>query len=208
MTSIERAQQDVRGPTSVTVFCGFRTGQRAVDMRVAREFGTLLGERGIALVYGGGGFGMMGAVADATLAAGGQVIGIIPRDLYDKGEAHADFERGRSGMILEIVPDLAVRKTRMMELADGFVALSGGFGTLDELFEVLTWAQLGHHDKPCALVNVEGYYQPLLAMLDQMVRLGFVDPATRKLLHEADTPSGALRALRQHSARLAALVGD
>ena len=128
------------------------------------------------LVYGGGHVGLMGVVADAALAAGGEVIGIIPRRLVDAELAH----RGLTA--LEIVDSMHERKARMAELSDAFVALPGGFGTLDELFEILTWAQLGLHGKPCGLIDFESYYAPLIAWADAAVTAGFVRPAHRRLL--------------------------
>jgi uncharacterized protein (TIGR00730 family) len=160
----------------ICVYCGSSPGDRPVYAEQARELGRRLAARGLGLVYGGGHVGLMGTIADATLAAGGEVIGIIPQRLVDAELAH----RGLTS--LEIVDSMHTRKARMAELADAFIALPGGFGTLDELFEILTWAQLGLHGKPCGLVEVENYFAPLVAWADGAVAAGFVRPAHRELL--------------------------
>jgi uncharacterized protein (TIGR00730 family) len=160
----------------ICVYCGSSPGDRPVYAEQARELGRRLAARGLGLVYGGGHVGLMGTIADATLAAGGEVIGIIPQRLVDAELAH----RGLTS--LEIVDSMHARKARMAELSDAFIALPGGFGTLDELFEILTWAQLGLHGKPCGLVEVENYFAPLVAWADGAVAAGFVRPAHRDLL--------------------------
>lgn len=138
--------------------------------------GTRLAQRGIELVYGGGRVGLMGTVADAALAAGGRVIGVIPQALFDK-------EIGHTGLTdLRVVPSMHERKALMADLSDGFIALPGGFGTFEEFFEVLTWAQLGFHRKACALLNSAGYYDSLLAFFDHVTAEGFVRAAHRQLL--------------------------
>ena len=151
--------------------------------------------RGIALVYGGGNVGLMGILADAMLQAGGAVIGVIPRALVAKEVAH----RGLSE--LRIVDTMHQRKAMMNELSDAFIALPGGFGTLEEFFEILTWSQLGIHDKPCGLLNVSGYFDRLLSMLDHAVEERFVRPAHRELVI-AETDAGALLRRLEQSASL------
>lgn len=152
---------------SICVFCGARTGVRPEDADAARATGRLLAERGVTLVYGGGGIGLMGIVADGALEAGGRVIGVIPQKLIDLEQAH----RGVADM--RTVRTMAERKCMMMDLSDAFVTLPGGIGTFDELFEVLTAVQLGFHDGPCGVVNVAGYFDAMFAMLDEAVRCGF-----------------------------------
>jgi uncharacterized protein (TIGR00730 family) len=160
----------------VCVYCGSSPGNRPDYADLARELGRTLAARGLGLVYGGGHVGLMGTLADAVLAAGGEVTGIIPQRLVDAEVAHHGLTS------LEIVGSMHERKARMAELADAFIALPGGFGTLDELFEILTWAQLGLHGKPCGLIDFDGYYAPLVTWADSAVRAGFVRPAHRKLL--------------------------
>lgn len=153
---------------SVCVFCGARSGESARHVELATQAGEVIARREITLVYGGGSVGLMGAVANGALDVGGEVIGIIPRKLMDRELGHAGVTR------LEVVPDMAVRKTRMIELSDAFLCLPGGMGTLDEVFEVLTLRQIGYHTKPTGLVDTNGYWQPLMNMLFSMVREGFV----------------------------------
>jgi uncharacterized protein (TIGR00730 family) len=160
----------------VCVYCGSSPGNRPDYADLARELGRTLAARGLGLVYGGGHVGLMGTLADAVLAAGGEVTGIIPQRLVDAEVAHHGLTS------LEIVGSMHERKARMAELADAFIALPGGFGTLDELFEILTWAQLGLHGKPCGLIDFDGYYAPLVTWADSAVRAGFVRSAHRKLL--------------------------
>jgi uncharacterized protein (TIGR00730 family) len=176
------------------VFCGSSTGGPPAHTEAARRLGTLLGGRGIGVVYGAGHVGLMGVLADATLAAGGAVVGVIPQSLVDKELAH----RGLSE--LRVVRTMHERKALMADLADGFLALPGGYGTADELFEVLTWAQLGLHAKPIGLVNVESFFDPLLAWLDRCVRERFLRPEHRALLLEADSPERLLDRLLRHRA--------
>ena len=146
----------------ICVYCGARNGRRDRDVQAARAMGREIAERGLTLVYGGGHVGLMGALSDAALAAGGQVIGIIPEQLVNAELAHRGLSR------LEVVQSMHERKARMAELADAFIALPGGFGTLDETFEILTWAQLGLHGKPCGLLEVDDFYAPLLAWIDRV----------------------------------------
>ncbi|UPG87889.1 TIGR00730 family Rossman fold protein [Luteibacter aegosomatis] len=153
---------------SLCVYCGSSSGSRPEYVEAAKAFGTRLAHEGIALVYGGGKVGLMGTVADAVLAEGGRVIGVIPRQLVEKEVAHQGLSE------LHVVETMHQRKTRMYELSDAFVALPGGFGTMDEMFEMLTWAQLGLHTYPCAFLDVLGFYSGLAASMDHMVNEGFV----------------------------------
>jgi len=173
----------------VCVFCGSSPGARPGYGALARAFGRCVAERGLGLVTGGGCVGLMGAAADAALEAGGEVVGVIPRALVTKEVAHPGLTE-----LLE-VDTMFERKRRMMELSDGFVSLPGGVGTLDELFEILTWDQLGFLAKPCALLDAEGYWEPLCAFLDRMVEERFLRAEHRGLLLHAQTPEAALDAL-------------
>ncbi|MDD3353743.1 TIGR00730 family Rossman fold protein [Zoogloea sp.] len=173
----------------VCVFCGSRPGVRPIYREAAEALGRLLAERGIELVYGGGNVGLMGAVADACLAAGGRVVGVIPRALMEWEVGHEGLTR------LEVVDSMHTRKARMAELAEGFIALPGGLGTFEELFEILTWAQLGFHHKPVGLLNVEGYYQPLIQMMDRGVSDGFMKPENRGLLLVEDNLHALFRSM-------------
>ena len=167
------------------VFCGANAGTRVEYGAAARELAAALARRGLGLVYGGGNVGMMGMLADAMLHAGGEVIGVIPQHLVAREVAHRGVTR------LHVVDDMHQRKAMMNELSDAFVALPGGFGTLEEFFEMLTWSQLGIHRKPSGLLNVCGFYDDLLAMLDHAVTEGFLLPANRELVI-ADTDAAAL----------------
>ena len=180
----------------ICVFCGSSPGTQEIYVQTAQEVGRLLCRRGIELVYGGGKVGLMGAVADACLAEGGRVIGIIPQMLVDKEVAH----RGLSE--LRVVQTMHERKALMADLADAFVALPGGFGTWDELCEVLTWSQLGLHRKACAVLNVNGYYDPLLAMADRATADGFVKPVFRELLLADTDPVRLLDRLADYTVPL------
>jgi uncharacterized protein (TIGR00730 family) len=171
------------------VFCGSSPGARPEYRAAAAELGRALASRGIGVVYGGASVGLMGVLADAALAAGGEVIGVIPRALLAREVGHSSLPD------LRIVGSMHERKALMAELADGFVALPGGIGTLEELFEVWTWAQLGEHEKPCALLDVAGYYRPLLSFVDHQVAEGFVRPEHRRMLVVASDPVGLLDAL-------------
>ena len=174
---------------SLCVYCGSSIGARTVYADAARDVGRLLAERGIGVVFGGGSVGMMGAVADAVLEAGGEVVGVIPHALAAREVDHPGLT------VLHKVDTMHERKALMAELADGFVALPGGLGTLEELMEVWTWAQLGIHRAPVALLNVDGYFDGLLAFVDHAVEEGFVRPGHRGLLLVADTPEALLDAL-------------
>ena len=175
----------------ICVFCGSNAGARSEYAEAARALAAVLVERKLGIVYGGGNVGLMGVLADAALGRGGEVIGVIPRKLVDKEVAH------RGVTELRIVETMHERKALMNDLSDAFIALPGGFGTLDEFFEVLTWSQLGFHGKPCALLNVAGYYDRMLAMLDHAVTERLLRPAHRELVI-ADTDS--LRLLQRISA--------
>lgn len=165
----------------VCVYCGSRNGSDPRFAAKAAEFGKRLALEGLTLVYGGGNVGLMGVLADAALAHGGEVIGVIPAQLVRWEVAHQGLTR------LDVVASMHERKARMFDLSDAFVALPGGFGTLDEMFEMLTWRQLGFGDKPCALLDVEGFYSPLVGMVDRMVDRGFVPAKDRRdLWHGED----------------------
>ena len=182
-------------PLSLCVYCGSRSGSEAAYADAARAVGTLIGQQGWQLVYGGGRAGLMGLVADATLAAGGQVVGVIPASLMERALGHAGLTE------LHVVETMHQRKTLMAERADAFVALPGGIGTFEELFEVWTWRQLGYHDKPLGLLNVAGYYDALLAFIAQVTEHGFVAPAQRDLLEVDSDPSALLARLADSAAR-------
>jgi uncharacterized protein (TIGR00730 family) len=171
------------------VFCGSSAGKRDEYRDSARQLGELLAARGIGIVTGGGHIGLMGVVADAALAGGGEVIGVIPQALVDRELAHGGLTR------LEVVASMHGRKAAMADLADGFAALPGGYGTCDELFEILTWAQLGLHTRPVGLLDTAGYFTPMLAWLDHMVAEGFLKAKHRGLLIDARTPEELLNRL-------------
>jgi hypothetical protein len=160
----------------ICVFCGASPGRGSDYLELAASVGRGLAARGIGLVYGGGRVGLMGAVADAALAGGGEVIGVIPRRLVDRELAHPGLTE------LRVVDSLHERKATMADLADGFVALPGGLGTLEELAEVASWAQLDLHRKPIGLLGSDGYWAPLLAWLDRAVDEGFIAPEHRRLI--------------------------
>lgn len=165
---------------SICVYCGSNAGAKPAYADRARELGTRIAREKLALVYGGGNVGLMDVIANATLKAGGDVIGVIPQQLVNMEVAHHDITR------LEIVGSMHERKARMFDLADAFVALPGGFGTLDEMFEMLTWRQLGLGNKPCAFLDVDGFYEPLIAMLDCMVDERFLHADQRRDLWHGD----------------------
>ena len=164
----------------ICVFCGSNAGHDPRYRAEAQALGRLLATRGIELVYGAGNIGLMGAVADACLAAGGTVIGVIPEALMGKEVAGRAVDH-RTLTHIEVVDSMHTRKARMAELADGFIALPGGFGTFEEFCEVLTWGQLGFHVKPMGLLNVNGFYDPLLAMFDKAVTEGFLRAQNRAM---------------------------
>jgi uncharacterized protein (TIGR00730 family) len=172
----------------VCVYAGSNPGRDPAYAEAARELARVLARRGIGVVYGGGRVGLMGVLADSTLAAGGEVIGVIPQDLMDREIGHAGLTE------LRVVGSMHERKALMAELSDGFVALPGGVGTLEELIEIYTWSQLGIHDKPMGVLNVSGYYDALAALLDHAVREGFLREQHRAALHVASTPDELLDA--------------
>jgi uncharacterized protein (TIGR00730 family) len=157
----------------VCVFCGARPGRDEIYLDIAREAARVIVARGFGIVYGGGRVGMMGALADAALAAGGEVIGVIPRALAAAEVAHSEITE------LHVVESMHARKALLAQLSDAFLALPGGIGTMDEFFEALTWRQLNLHDKPIGLLNVGGYYDPLISLLDRMVAEGLFPEPTR-----------------------------
>lgn len=173
----------------VCVFCGSNTGQDPVYSRAADALGRTLARRGLGLVYGGGSVGLMGVVADGALAGGGEVIGVIPKALARQEIAHEGLTK------MHVVPDMHTRKAKMTELADGFIALPGGYGTLEELFEVVTWAQLGLHERPIALLNAAGYFDGLLGCIDAAVLEGFIRVEHRRLLLSGTEPDALLDAM-------------
>ncbi|MGY4532859.1 uncharacterized protein (TIGR00730 family) [Pseudomonas sp. TE3786] len=174
---------------SLCVFCGASPGANPVYREAAINLGRTLAEQGIRLIYGGGAVGLMGIVADAALEAGGEVIGIIPQSLKSAEIGHNGLTR------LEVVDGMHARKARMAELSDGFIALPGGLGTLEELFEVWTWAQLGYHSKPLGLLEVNGFYAKLNDFLDHLVEERFVRAPHRAMLQINESPSELIAAM-------------
>ncbi len=170
----------------ICVYCGSSSGKKPAYSQAAVNLALALCERGIGLVYGGGAIGVMGTVADAMLAAGGEVIGVIPKALAVKELAHDHLSE------LHVVASMHERKAMMADLADGFIALPGGWGTLEEIFEILTWAQLGFHDKPCGLLNIEGYYDGLIGFLENSFEQQFVSELYRPMLMRALEPTTLL----------------
>jgi uncharacterized protein (TIGR00730 family) len=179
---------------SIAVFCGSSMGVSPAYEAAAKALGKLLALHNIRLVYGGAKVGLMGAVADASLTAGGEVIGVIPHFLSGKEIAHGGLSE------LMLVDTMHERKLRMSELADATISLPGGFGTMEEFFEVLTWAQLGLHTKPVGLLNVLDFYKPLYAFFDQMVKEGFLKPENRHLVLLDDKPEGLLQQFENYVA--------
>lgn len=177
---------------NVCVFCGSSFGRKPAYARAARQLGAALATRGLGLVYGGGSIGLMGAVADGALEAGTPVVGVIPRALARREIAHHGLTR------LEVVPSMHARKARMARLSDAFVAMPGGIGTLEELFEVLTWGYLGIHAKPTGLLDVGGYWKPLVRLLDHAVEEGFLRPEHRRLVVIDKSPDRLLGRLLAH----------
>jgi uncharacterized protein (TIGR00730 family) len=171
---------------SICVYCGSSSGISPRYAEQARGMGAALAARGIALVYGGGNVGLMGAIADEVLRRGGQVTGVIPQALMDKEVGHRGLTQ------LHVVKNMHERKAMMAELSDGFIAMPGGIGTLEELFEVFTWAQLRFHDKPIGILNTDGYYDGLLGFVSHMVTQGFVRPEQAKLLMAEADPQALL----------------
>ncbi|HDY97179.1 MAG TPA: TIGR00730 family Rossman fold protein [Pseudomonas sabulinigri] len=178
----------------ICVFCGSSAGNNPVYREAAIELGTALAKAGIGLVYGGAQVGLMGAVADAAMAAGGEVIGVIPRQLVERELAHDGLTE------LKEVGSMHERKAVMADLSDGFIALPGGVGTFEELFEVWTWGQLGHHQKPCALLNVGGYYDKLVTFLNHATTEGFMKQPYREMLIVASDVESVLAKVEAYEA--------
>ncbi|TPQ26291.1 TIGR00730 family Rossman fold protein [Methylomonas koyamae] len=171
---------------SICVYCGSSPGRSEIYAAGARRLAEALVERDLRLVYGGAGIGVMGVVADRVLELGGRVVGVIPQALATKEVAHPDLTE------LHVTASMHERKMRMAELADGFIALPGGIGTLEELFEIWTWAQLGFHDKPCGVLNIGGYYDTLIRFLDHVTAEQFVKPQQRAMLMVESEPAALL----------------
>lgn len=178
----------------VCVYCGSSSGKDPAYVEAAADLGRALHKNGIGLVYGGAAVGVMGAIANAVLEAGGEAIGVIPKSLALKEVAHEHLTK------LHVVDTMHQRKAMMAELSDGFIALPGGWGTLEELFEILTWAQLGFHYKPCGLLNIEGYYDGLIRFLDTAFEQQFVKEAFRPILLSADNADELLRLYTNYNA--------
>ena len=181
-------------PNSIAVFCGSREGASPAYMESARALGLEMAKRGITLVYGGSRVGLMGAVADAVLDNGGSAIGVLPTFMQTREIAHLGLTE------LIMVESMHERKAKMAELAEGFVTLPGGSGTMEEYFEVFTWAQLGLHAKPIGVLNAAGYYDPLIALFDRMTGEGFVTPQHREILLTAQEPSALLDQMQAYRA--------
>lgn len=171
----------------ICVYCGSNPGLLPEYTEAAKSLGSLLADSGLGLVYGGASVGIMGRVANAALAGGAEVIGVIPAALASKEIAHSGLTE------LHVVESMHERKAMMAELSDGFVALPGGWGTIEEIFEALTWAQLGFHRKPCGLLNIAGYYDHLRSFLDHAMEHGFVREAYRPMIMIEDDPAGLLQ---------------
>jgi len=189
MENIQTARQIQR----LCVFCGSSSGTRPVYAEAAAQLGRDLAKSKISLVFGGGRVGLMGILADSVLAAGGQAIGVMPRALVEKEIAHTSLTE------LHVVESMHQRKSLMADLADAFLLLPGGFGSWEEFCEVLTWLQLGIHRKPCAILNVAGYYNGLLSLADHALAEGFLRPAHHKMVIVADHPQAALSQLTSAS---------
>ena len=178
---------------NICIFCGSSFGNDSAYREAAESTGRLLAARGIGLVYGGGHVGLMGVVADAVLSAGGEVTGVIPRALAEREVAH----NGLTSLI--VVETMHERKAEMAKRADGFIALPGGAGTMEEAFEQWTWAQLGVHQKPCGFLNVNGYFEPLRVMIEKMTQEGFLKPEYAEILIFSDNPDKILTAFESYS---------
>lgn len=178
----------------ICVFCGSNTGGDAAYARAARTLGRELAKRELALVYGGASVGLMGALANSALEAGGEVIGVIPEALHVKEVVHTGLSE------LHVLGSMHERKAMMNELSDGFIALPGGWGTLEELFETLTWAQLGLHRNPCGIINVKGYFDGIVRYVDHAVDQRFVKPAHRSMLMVESEPAALLERFQSYRA--------
>ncbi|MBA2938970.1 TIGR00730 family Rossman fold protein [Paenibacillus sp. CGMCC 1.16610] len=179
---------------SIAVFCGSSEGSSSIYKENAVKLGQELAKRGITLIYGGANVGLMGAVADAVLEQGGQVVGVLPHFLQNREIAH----KGLTELIM--VNSMHERKAKMADMADGFIALPGGPGTLEEYFEIFTWAQLGLHNKPCGLLNINQYFDPLVSMFDNMEREQFMQPKYRSIVIAEYTPEAILEKFSTYSA--------
>ena len=178
---------------SICVFCGSSYGALEAYADIARETGRAIAEQGYTLVYGGAKVGLMGTVADAALEAGGKVIGVLPRSLQDKEIGHEGLSE------LHLVDSMHERKAMMADLSDAFIALPGGVGTLEEIFEVWTWGQLGYHKKPCGFLNAEGYYDHLIAFLDHQTDQGFTKQVMRDMAQIASSPLDMIRQFENYT---------
>ena len=176
----------------IAVFCGSSAGNATCFTESANQFGSVMAGQGIDLVFGGGKVGLMGVIADAVLAGGGKVYGVIPESLRDRELAHTGLTR------LDVVSSMHERKALMAEQADAFVALPGGPGTMDEIFEAWTWAQLGYHNKPCAFLNVNGYYDHLLEFFNTMASSGFLRPEYADMVIVEENPEALISALNTY----------
>ena len=179
------------GIRTLCVYCGSSRGNHPDYLHAVRALGSVIAERGMRLVYGGASVGIMGALADVVLAEGGSVVGIIPEHLVRHEVAHQQLSD------LRVVASMHERKALMATKSEAFVAMPGGFGTLEELFEVITWHQLGYHGKPVGLLNTGGYFDQLLSFIDHSVEQGFISPNARKILKSAATPAELLDAMEQ-----------
>lgn len=177
----------------IAVYCGSSPGINPAYQQAAVRLGKVLAERKITLVYGGGSVGLMGILAKTTIEQGGQVIGIIPQAIADMEVAYTDIQD------LRIVEDMHTRKALMAELADAFIALPGGMGTIEELMEILTWTQLGFHEKPCGILNISGFFDQLLKFLDRLEKDQFIAPEHRSMLMVDESPQGLLEQFRSYT---------
>ncbi len=184
---------------SICVYCGSADGVHTEYLKAAHHLGATLAQKGIRLIYGGGRTGLMGALANGALQNGGEVIGILIPSMNTSALAHSALSA------TEVVPNMHARKARMHALADGYIALPGGFGTFDELFETITWAQIGHHHKPIGLLNVRGYFNRLLEALDYAVQEGFIFPEHRAALYVHEDAETLLSMMRNHRPPLEAI---
>lgn len=187
---------------SICVFCGSKSGNDQQYQQSAIELGRLMAQQKITLVYGGGSVGLMGVIADAVLESGGQVIGVIPNQLATKELLHPGVTE------MHVVDDMHTRKAKMSEHSDAFIALPGGFGTLEELFEVVSWVQLGIYSKPIGLLNIAGFYDPLLNMVEHCIETEFIKSKYRELIIANDTPATLIDHLQQHELPLIEKVLD
>jgi uncharacterized protein (TIGR00730 family) len=187
----------------ICVYCGSSAGKNPAYSHAAKALARAMCERGIGLVYGGAAIGVMGAIANAVLDGGGEAIGVIPSSLAVKEVAHSNLTE------LHVVASMHERKAMMAELADGFIAMPGGWGTLEEIFEILTWAQLGFHNKPCGLLNIEGYYDGLIGFLDNAFEQQFVNELCRPMLMKDSEPTALLDQFAEYRApRVRKWVGE